>query len=147
MRDSSDSLRLGKHCTRRGQIFMEDHPRGARSQQRGRQSPVPEEVSAPWLSQRRRGPARARSSLQTLATHSQRRQNCTSKSVFETRVKPDPRGKRSPGEVQFSHRNCISTGKFLLAQTAGSGINTSKPAKRQQSIRSWVSKSPKENNA
>lgn len=111
-------------------------PEGARSQRGGRQSPVPEEASAPRLSQRRQGPARARSSLQTLATHSQHRQNGTSKSVFETRVKPDPRGKRSPGEVQFSHRNCISTGKFLLAQTAGSGINTSEPAKRLQSIRS-----------
>lgn len=51
---------------------------------------------------------------------------------------------RSQGhsEVQFSHRNCISTRTFLLAQIPRSGINTSKPARTQLSIRSWVSNSP-----
>lgn len=41
MRDSSDSLHwvLGKHCTRRGQISMEDHPRG--SQVPARRPPKP----------------------------------------------------------------------------------------------------------
>lgn len=56
--------------------------------------------------------------------------------AFETPVKPDPRGNAST-EAQFSHRNCISTWKFLLAQIPGSGIKTSKPAKSLQSIRSW----------
>lgn len=49
--------------------------------------------------------------------------------AFEILLKPDPRGNANT-EVQFSHCNCISTWKFLLAQIPGAGINTSKPAKK-----------------
>lgn len=58
--------------------------------------------------------------------------------------KARPGGRASAGEAVFSHPNCISTWKFLLAPTPRLGIKTSKPAESRQSAMSRVTASPRQ---